>query len=57
MSSYRDVIFLPAVIILAIVELIIILVLIFLRNRIRIAIELMKEASRSVAFATMFISC
>lgn len=57
MSSYRDVIFLPAVIILAIVELIIILVLIFLRNRIRIAIELMKEASRSVAFATIFISC
>ncbi|TRY97300.1 hypothetical protein DNTS_020591 [Danionella cerebrum] len=38
------------VIILAIVELIIILLLIFLRNRIRIAVELMKEASRAVGY-------
>ncbi|XP_056608537.1 choline transporter-like protein 2 isoform X2 [Triplophysa dalaica] len=38
------------IIILAIVELIIILVLIFLRNRIRIAIELMKEASRAIGY-------
>ncbi|KAI7803649.1 choline transporter-like protein 2 isoform X4 [Triplophysa rosa] len=38
------------IIILAIVELIIILVLIFLRNRIRIAVELMKEASRAIGY-------
>ncbi|KAA0706118.1 Choline transporter-like protein 2 [Triplophysa tibetana] len=38
------------IIILAIVELIIILVLIFLRNRIRIAIELIKEASRAIGY-------
>ncbi|XP_048043350.1 choline transporter-like protein 2 isoform X2 [Megalobrama amblycephala] len=38
------------IIILAIVELIIILLLIFLRNRIRIAVELIKEASRAIGF-------
>ncbi|KAF4115703.1 choline transporter-like protein 2 isoform X2 [Onychostoma macrolepis] len=38
------------IIILAILEVIIILLLIFLRNRIRIAIELMKEASRAVGY-------
>ncbi|KAI2665954.1 Choline transporter-like protein 2 [Labeo rohita] len=36
------------IIILAILEVIIIILLIFLRNRIRIAVELMKEASRAV---------
>uniref|UniRef100_A0A671RHM7 Choline transporter-like protein n=1 Tax=Sinocyclocheilus anshuiensis TaxID=1608454 RepID=A0A671RHM7_9TELE len=38
------------IIILAILEVIIIIVLIFLRNRIRIAVELMKEASRAVGY-------
>ncbi|XP_051744292.1 choline transporter-like protein 2 isoform X2 [Ctenopharyngodon idella] len=38
------------IIILAILELIIILLLIFLRNRIRIAVELIKEASRAIGF-------
>ncbi|XP_067238759.1 choline transporter-like protein 2 isoform X2 [Chanodichthys erythropterus] len=38
------------IIILAIVELIIILLLIFLRNRIRIAVELIKEASRAIGY-------
>uniref|UniRef100_A0A8C1VII2 Choline transporter-like protein n=1 Tax=Cyprinus carpio TaxID=7962 RepID=A0A8C1VII2_CYPCA len=38
------------IIILAILELIIIILLIFLRNRIRIAVELMKEASRAVGY-------
>ncbi|ROL53008.1 Choline transporter-like protein 2 [Anabarilius grahami] len=38
------------IIILAIVELIILLLLIFLRNRIRIAVELIKEASRAIGF-------
>ncbi|XP_026069857.1 choline transporter-like protein 2 isoform X2 [Carassius auratus] len=38
------------IIILAILEFIIIILLIFLRNRIRIAVELMKEASRAVGF-------
>uniref|UniRef100_A0A8C1YND7 Choline transporter-like protein n=1 Tax=Cyprinus carpio TaxID=7962 RepID=A0A8C1YND7_CYPCA len=37
-------------IILAILEVIIIIILIFLRNRIRIAVELMKEASRAVGY-------
>uniref|UniRef100_A0A8C1JQA9 Choline transporter-like protein n=1 Tax=Cyprinus carpio TaxID=7962 RepID=A0A8C1JQA9_CYPCA len=38
------------IIILAILEVIIIIILIFLRNRIRIAVELMKEASRAVGY-------
>uniref|UniRef100_A0A8C1MPK8 Choline transporter-like protein n=1 Tax=Cyprinus carpio TaxID=7962 RepID=A0A8C1MPK8_CYPCA len=38
------------IIILAILEFIIIILLIFLRNRIRIAVELMKEASRAVGY-------
>ncbi|XP_073721096.1 choline transporter-like protein 2 isoform X2 [Misgurnus anguillicaudatus] len=38
------------IIILAILEVIIIVVLIFLRNRIRIAVELMKEASRAIGY-------
>ncbi|XP_073792214.1 choline transporter-like protein 2 isoform X3 [Danio rerio] len=38
------------IIILAILELIIILLLIFLRNRIRVAVELMKEASRAIGY-------
>ena len=46
-----------AVIILAIVEFIIILLLIFLRKRIMIAIALIKEASRSVSVGRLFKSC
>ncbi|XP_039518664.1 choline transporter-like protein 2 isoform X2 [Pimephales promelas] len=38
------------IIILAILEIIIILLLIFLRNRIRIAVELIKEASRAIGY-------